>query len=97
MCSILNSGAGLSCGPVAEYRCSQLDTHSCVHNTQTLFFWLCWVFITVLSSLAASRGYSSLAVWGLLIGVASLVVPVSPALAGRFPTTGPPGKSYRHF
>ena len=38
-------------------------------------FWLCWVFIAAcgLSLVAASRGYSLVAVWGLLIAMASFV------------------------
>ena len=41
-----------------------------------LYFWLCWVFLAVcwLSLVAASRGYPLVAVYGLLIVVASLVV-----------------------
>ena len=37
--------------------------------------WLCWVFVAVsgLSLVAASEGYSLVAVRGLLIAVASLV------------------------
>ena len=39
------------------------------------FFWLCWVFVTVcrFSLIAESRGYSLIAVSGLLFAVASLV------------------------
>ena len=39
------------------------------------FFWLCWVFVTVcrLPLIAESRGYSLIAVSGLLFAVASLV------------------------
>ena len=38
-------------------------------------YWLCWVFVAVcgLSLVAVSRGYSLVALWGLLIEVASLV------------------------
>ena len=38
-------------------------------------FWLCWVFMAVrgLSQVVASRGYSLVAVHGLLIEVVSLV------------------------
>ena len=41
-----------------------------------LFFWLCWVFIAMhgLSSIAASRNYSLVAVHGLLIVMAFLAV-----------------------
>ena len=40
-----------------------------------IYFWLRWVFIAAcgLSLVAASRGYSFIAVRGLLIAVASLV------------------------
>ena len=39
-----------------------------------LFIWLCWVFVAArgLSLVAASGGYSFIAVRGLLIAVASL-------------------------
>ena len=41
-----------------------------------IYFWLRWVFVAAhrLSLVVASGGYSSLAVHGLLIEVASLVV-----------------------
>ena len=41
-----------------------------------IYFWLCWVFVAAhgLSLVAVSGGYSSVAVRGLLIEVASLVV-----------------------
>ena len=72
------------------------------------FFWLRWVFIAAqgLSLVAVSRGYSLAVVHRLLIVVAALItehgfscsggmsdLPVSSALTGRLPTTGPPGKS----
>ena len=40
-----------------------------------IYFWLCWVFVAArgLSLVAASGGYPSLRVRGLLIAVASLV------------------------
>ena len=41
-----------------------------------IYLWLCWVFVAAcgLSLVAASRGYSFVAVRGLLIAVASLIV-----------------------
>ena len=61
-------------------------------NSLFIYFWLFWV-------LTAARGLSRVVVCGLLTVVASLVPehgsgiePVSPALAGRFLITGPPGK-----
>ena len=40
-----------------------------------MYFWLCWVFVALcgLSLVSASRGYTLVAVGGLLIAVASLV------------------------
>ena len=40
-----------------------------------IYFWLCWVFMAMrgLSQVVASRGYSLVAVHGLLIEVVSLV------------------------
>ena len=45
------------------------------HLFKTLFIWLHWIFIAVcgLPLVAASRGYSLVAVLGLLIAVTSLV------------------------
>ena len=45
-------------------------------NIYYFYFWLCWVFITAcrLSLAAANRGCSLVAVYGLLIAGASLVV-----------------------
>ena len=41
---------------------------------QLICFWLCWVFVAAFFPLAAAgRGYSEVAVHGLLIAVASLV------------------------
>ena len=95
-----------------------------------LFFWLCWVFVSVrgLSLVAASGGPLFIAVRGPLTIMASPVAehrlqtrrlsscgpraqvpgstwdpprpgpePMSPALAGRLPTTAPPGKPCFHF
>ena len=41
-----------------------------------IYLWLCWIFVAVrrLSLVAVSGGYSFIAVRGLLIAVASLVV-----------------------
>ena len=39
-----------------------------------IYFWLHWVFVTVLTLVAASGGLLFAAVQGLLIAVASLVV-----------------------
>jgi len=38
-----------------------------------IYFWLCWVFVAVQALVAASPGYSPVAVCGLLIAVASLL------------------------
>ena len=94
-----------------------------------LFFWLCWVFVSVrgLSPAAASGGHPSSRCAGLspsqpLVAEHRLQTrkpsscgtraqllrgtrdpprpgpePVSPALAGRFPTTAPPGKPLHDF
>ena len=89
-----------------------------------IYFWLCWVFVSVrgLSPVAASGGHSSSRCAGLSLSrplaaehrlqtrrLSSCgsrahllrgmrdpprpgLEPVSPALAGRLPTTAPPGK-----
>ena len=40
-----------------------------------IYFWLCWILVAVcrLSLIVVSRGYSLIAVLGLLIAVASLI------------------------
>ena len=68
-------------------------------------YWLCWVFIAVrrLSLVAAVRGFSCCRAWAQELwcmvhgSIWDLPRPrielVSPALADRFSTIGPPGKS----
>ena len=43
--------------------------------TVFIYFWLCWILVAVcrLSLIVVSRGYSLIAVLGLLIAVASLI------------------------
>ena len=56
------------------------------------FYWLCWVFTAVwrLSSSCVSPPYPP--AWGIIVPQPGME-PTSPALEGRFLTTGPPGKS----
>ena len=51
------------------------QNHYSEHLFKTLFIWPHWIFIAVcgLPLVAASRGYSLVAVLGLVIAVASLV------------------------
>ena len=68
---------------MAHFQCKELgfdpwsrkipDVFPCLFNV--LIFWLCWVLFASQAFLlfAASRGYSLVAVNGLLIAVASLV------------------------
>ena len=69
-----------------------------VHTVVFIYFWLCCVFSALrgLSLVAGSGGYS-LVEHGLSYSMARGIsldrVSVSPALAGRFFTTEPPGKS----
>ena len=65
-----------------------------------LFVAVCWLFIAVASLLVTTRlegTQASVVVVHWLSCSESCGIFPNPALAGRFLTTGPPGKSSRHF
>ena len=58
-----------------------------------LFIWLPWVLVTALElSSRSALAYLLLGMWNL---PEPGMEPMSPVFAGKFLTTGPPGKSYR--
>ena len=66
----------LSSQPLPQKGTGALLHKGLIHFFKNLYFWLHWVFVASgeLSLVVASRGYSLVAVHGLLIVVASLVV-----------------------